>query len=500
MAFKTGTEIKVGIFVFLALAGLAFMSLQVGTGKLLSRGTYELVVYFDNVTGLKVDSPVEVAGIEVGRVGDIALEGGRARLTLELAGAVKVPGDTVASIKSRGVLGDKYVDLSGGSPDSPVLADGGTLARSDRSADLEVLFQKVGQIADDIGVVAKSVANVFGGPGGEQNLRLTFDNLRDLTVSLNGMVQQNVESVNLIVANLRAFSADLKHISGTNRDGIDTIVANFETASAQMSQTLERVNSVMAKIDEGQGAVGRMVNDQELGDDLRQAVASLQSVAAKIDEGKGSLGRLINDDTTSKELDKALEGINKYLEKQDTFRTSLDFRSEVLADSGNVKSYLDLTLQPAEDHYYILGVVADPDGHTRETETLSRVWTGAGYSETREIEEKTERDKITFNAQLAKRWDNVALRGGLFESTGGVGLDYFLWDDRVRLYAEAFDFDNDDPPHLKAGGRLYFLKNFYLTAGVDDFASDASFFGGVGLSFTDDDLKYLMSSAPIPVN
>jgi len=500
MAFKTGTEIKVGVFVFLALVGLAFMSLQVGTGALLSRGTYELVVYFDNVTGLKADSPVEVAGIEVGRVRAITLEEGRARLALEIAGPVKIPADTVASIKSRGVLGDKYVDLSGGSPDSPDLADGGVLARSDRSADLEVLFQKVGQIADDIGVVAKSVSNVFGGPQGEQNLRLTFDSLRDLTVSLNQMVQQNVESVNLIVENLREFSGDLRHMSGANRDGIDNIVANFETASAQMSQTLERVNSVMAKIDAGQGAVGRMVNDEELGADLRQAVASLESVATKIDEGKGSLGRLINDDTTSKELDKALEGINKYLEKQDTFRTTLDFRSEVLADSGNVKSYLDLTLQPSEDHYYILGVVSDPEGRTRETETVTQTWVGGSYSERREIEEKTERDKITFNAQIAKRWHNVALRGGLFESTGGVGADVYLWDDRVRLYAEAFDFDKDDPPHLKAGGRLYFLKNFYLTAGVDNFASDASFFGGVGLSFTDDDLKYIMTSAPIPSN
>ncbi len=500
MSFKTGTEIKVGIFVCLALAGLAFMSLQVGKGAFLSGRTYDLVVRFDNVTGLKADSPVEIAGIEIGRVREIGLENGRARLVLEIAQSVKVPSDSVASIKSRGVLGDKFVELSGGSPEAGLLADGGELVRSDRSADLEVLFQKVGQIADDIGVVAKSVAGVFGGPEGEHNLRLTFHSMRDLAVTLNDMVQKNVESVNLIVENLRDFSGDLRHISGTNKQSIDAIVSNFEQASAQMRTTLERVNSVMAKIDQGEGAVGRMVNDEQMGNDLRSAVASLESVAAKIDEGKGTLGKLVNDDTTSKELDKALEGVNKYLEAQDRFRTSVDFRSEVLADSGNVKSYLDLTVQPAEDHYYILGVVADPDGKTRETETITKTWTGGGYAESREIEEKTERDKITFNAQLAKRWGDFALRGGLFESTGGVGADYWLWSDRLRLYAEAFDFDNEDPPHLKAGARLYFLKNFYATAGMDDFADDASFFGGLGLSFTDDDLKYLMSSAPLPSN
>ena len=500
MAFKTGTEIKVGIFVCIALLGLAYMSLQVSSGAFLNGGTYDLVVRFDNVTGLKPDSPVEIAGIEVGRVREIGLDNGRARLVLAIDDKVQVPSDVKASIKSRGVLGDKFLELSGGSPEAPRLAEGGEIVRSGRSADLEVLFQKVGQIADDIGVVAKSVAGVFGGPEGEHDLRLTFHSLRDLTVSLNEMVQKNLESVNLIVANLKDFSGDLKHISGNNRKGIDAIVANFEVASAQMRGTLERVNSVMAKIDAGEGAVGRMVNDEKMGEDLRRAVASLESVAAKIDEGKGSLGKLINDDTTAKELDKALEGVNKYLEAQDRFRTAVDFRSEVLADSGNVKSYLDLTVQPAEDHYYILGVVADPDGRTRETETVTKTWAGGGYAETRQIEEKTERDMVTFNAQLAKRWGDFALRGGLFESTGGVGADYWFWEDRLRFYAEAFDFDDEDPPHLKAGARLYFLKNFYATAGLDDFGDDASFFGGLGLSFTDDDLKYLMSSAPLPTN
>jgi len=498
MAFKTSTEIKVGAFVFIALVGLAYMSLQIGSGSFLAKNTYDLVVFFDNVTGLKAASPVEIAGIEIGRVRAITLEEGRAKLILEISDAVKVHSDTVANIKSRGVLGDKFVELGGGSKEAPLLANGDLLRRSDRSADLEVLFQKVGQIADDIGVVAKSVAGVFGGPQGEHDLRLTFHSLRDLTVSLNAMVQKNVESVNLIVENLKDFSGDMKHLSGTNKRGIDNIVGNFEVASAQMRSTLERVNSVLEKIDQGEGAVGRMVNDPGMGEDLRLAVASLESVAAKIDEGKGTLGKLINDDTTAKELDKALEGVNKYLEKQDTFRTSVDFRSEVLADSGNVKSYLDLTLQPGEDHYYILGVVADPEGRTRETETVSRTWAGGGYQETREIEEKTERDKIAFNAQMAKRWGAIALRGGLFESTGGVGADYYLWDDRLRLYAEAFDFDKDDSPHFKAGARLYFLENFYATAGMDDLANDASFFGGLGLSFTDDDLKYLMSSAPVP--
>ncbi|NJB68626.1 phospholipid/cholesterol/gamma-HCH transport system substrate-binding protein [Desulfobaculum xiamenense] len=503
MAGKSGAEIKVGIFVFVAVIMLAYMSLQVGERELLRSGVYDLVVYFDSVTGLKEGAPVEIAGIEVGRVSGIELENGRAKLVLELEDRVRLRADVVARIMTRGVLGDKYVALSGGTEAYPELAEGGVIQRSDRSADLEVLMNKIGQIADDIGTVSKSVSSVLGGPDGERGLRDTFENLRDLTVTLNQMVQRNVESIDLIVTNMRDFSGDLRDLSSANKQSIGSIIQNFETASNGLRDTLTTVNSVLAKIDEGQGAAGRLVNDEEMGRNLHEAVASLESVARKIDEGQGTLGRLVNDDTTSRELDKALEGINTYLEKQETFKTSVDFGAEYLADSGDTKTYLNMLIEPSADHFYMVGVVANPNGRTRETETFTTTSVDGGKpTTTHEVEEKTERDEITFNAQIGKRWGDLALRGGLFESTGGAGLDYYVWDDRLKFTFEAYDFDDEDAPHLKAGAKLYFLKNFYAMAGMDDFASEhggSSFYTGLGLYFTDDDLKYLMSASPVPI-
>ncbi|WP_461210313.1 MlaD family protein [Desulfocurvus sp. DL9XJH121] len=501
MAFKTGTEIKVGLFVLIAILALGYMSLQVGSGSMFGDDAYELVVTFDNVTGLKVGAPVEVAGIEVGKVSGIGLENGRARLVLAVNRGVRVRADVTAMIKSRGVLGDKFVELAGGSDSYPQLEAGQSIQRSDRSADLELLFQKVGQIADDIGAVAKSVASVMGGPQGERDLRLTFESLRDLSVGLNQMVQSNMESVNMLVENLREFSTDLRDVSGRNKQGINTIIENFEVASGQLRTTLDRMGSVLEKIDSGQGAMGAMINDEQMGKDLKQTMASLQSVASKIDEGRGTLGKLINDEETADNVDKALEGINRYLEKQDTFKTVLDYHGEVQSETGDIKSYLNLELHPGKSHYYLLGLVSDPKGRTEDTDTTYKTWSGGSYSERRVVEEETKRDGLKFNAQIAKRWDDLVLRGGIFESTGGVGADYYFWDDRLQAYFEAFDFDQDDPAHLKAGIKFHFLKNFYVAAGWDDFAStsgDSTFFAGAGLRFTDEDLKYIMSSAPVP--
>ncbi len=527
MSVYKGAEIKVGIFVCIALVALGYMSMQVGQGLFVDKDTKKVSVFFDNVSGLKQGAPVEIAGIEVGQVHSIGLADGRAELTLALDKGIAVPVDVKAVIRTRGVLGDKFVELRGGSPEMPNLEEGQRITRSSSPADLDQLLQKVGQIAEDISTVSQSVSNVFGGEQGEAQLQTIMDNVRELTVTLNGLVQQNAESVERIEANLDGFTADMREmtarnkdhindavsdlgafaanmreITGENKDGIQRIVTNLDRASGKLQTTMQAMQDVLGKVDEGQGALGTMVNDEEMAYDLKKTMASLESVSRKIDEGRGTLGKLVNDDTTGKELDKALEGVNTFLAKQEQFKTSVDFTSEYLADSGDMKSYLNLKLQPTEDKYYLLSLVDDPKGRTETTSLVRRYKKdGEPWKTYREEEEETQEDGLKFSAQMAKRWNDWVLRGGIIESSGGLGVDYYLWDDRIRLFAEAFDFDDENPPHLKAGGRLYFLNNFYISAGMDDFASDTgdeSFFTGLGLRFSDDDLKYILGKTPLP--
>ncbi|MFO7717677.1 MAG: MlaD family protein [Thermodesulfobacteriota bacterium] len=527
MSVYKGAEIKVGIFVCIALVALGYMSMQVGQGFFGDRDMKNVRVEFDNVTGLKQGAPVEIAGIDVGQVKSIGLSQGKAELTLALNQDVDVPADVQAVIRTRGMLGDKFVELRGGSSGMPELEEGQRITRSSSPEDLDQLLQKVGQIADDISTVSRSVSNVFGGEQGEAELQSVMDNVRELTGTLNGLVQQNAESVQRIVANLDGFTADMqemsaqnkegvgkavedlsafaanmREITGENKEGVQRIVANLDHASGQLQHTMQAMQNVLGKVDEGEGTLGTMVNDKEMAYDLKKTMTSLESVSRKIDKGRGTLGKLVNDNSTGKELDKALEGVNTFLSKQEQFKTSVDFTSEYLADTGDIKSYLNLKLQPSEDKYYLLSLIDDPKGRT-ETTSLVRHYKehGQEWKTYREEEKETKEDGLKFSAQLAKRWDNLVLRGGIIESSGGAGLDYYLWDDRIKLFAEAFDFDDENPPHLKAGGKLYFLNNFYVSAGMDDFASDTgdeSFFTGLGLRFSDDDLKYLMGKMPLP--
>lgn len=163
-----------------------------------------------------------------------------------------------------------------------------------------------------------------------------------------------------------------------------------------------------------------------------------------------------------------------------------------MTERSDLKSYLSLRIKPRKDYYYILGVVDDPAGKVVEEDRVTTTTTG-GSSTTTSIHEERTSDKLKFDAQIAKRFHDLTIRGGIFESSGGVGADYHLLDDRLKLTVELFDFGNDDP-NLKARVGYSFWKHLFVTGGVDRILEGdrRDYFLGGGIRFEDEDLKYLL--------
>src|SRR5512142_276081 len=108
-------ELVVGIFVLAGLACLAYLAIHLGKMEIVGSG-YRVYVTFDNISGLKNGAAVEVAGVEVGRVEAIELSpNDRAAVTLRLESGLKLHDDAIASIRTKGIIGDKFVKLSPGS-------------------------------------------------------------------------------------------------------------------------------------------------------------------------------------------------------------------------------------------------------------------------------------------------------------------------------------------------------------------------------------------------
>ncbi len=136
---RKNVEIGVGAFVLAGVLALAYLSIQLGGLDIFDAGTYEVSAKFTNATGLRRGAPVEMAGVRVGRVSGIALDGEDARLTLRLDESLRLSRDSIASIRTKGILGDKYVSLSQGGAEK-IIPPGGRIRETEPPIDIEKLI------------------------------------------------------------------------------------------------------------------------------------------------------------------------------------------------------------------------------------------------------------------------------------------------------------------------------------------------------------------------
>lgn len=139
---QSNIEVSVGAFVLLGLAAIIWFAVEAGAGAAIGGSTYEVNARFTNIGGLKPGSQVFIAGVPVGRVEKIDLNPQYAAVVrLNVKQEIHLPSDTIASIKTSGLIGDKYVALAPGA-DSNNLAPGGTITDTESAMDLESLISR----------------------------------------------------------------------------------------------------------------------------------------------------------------------------------------------------------------------------------------------------------------------------------------------------------------------------------------------------------------------
>jgi phospholipid/cholesterol/gamma-HCH transport system substrate-binding protein len=139
---QSDIEVTVGTFVLLGIAAIAWFAVQAGAGAAIGRSTYEVNARFTNVGGLKTGSQVLIAGVPVGHVDKIDLDSQYAAVVhLDVKQDVHLPSDTIASIKTSGLIGDKYIALAPGA-DSKNLSPGATITDTESAVDLESIISR----------------------------------------------------------------------------------------------------------------------------------------------------------------------------------------------------------------------------------------------------------------------------------------------------------------------------------------------------------------------
>jgi phospholipid/cholesterol/gamma-HCH transport system substrate-binding protein len=504
---------KVGIVMLVALAVLGYFVLRIEDISLSrSKTTHVVKAIFDDVAGLDDESAVRIAGVRKGHVTDIkVLPDGRAEVTLQVDDDVPLHANASAKVANLGLLGEKYIELDPGTAQAPVLANTGTIRLpGTQPATFDDVTDQVAAIAEDVKAITTSMRAVMGGPSGQQRLEEIVDNVRGITADVRSLIAANRQNVDATLVNTREITAQLRteiprlaatldrvanQIGGTvgeNRPDVREVVQNLRGLSADLRVTADNLNSITGQVKSGQGTMGKLFYSDEAHDKLTGALTSVESGVKSLQETLGRANRIQMDLGIKADY---YAGLNQ--NEVDGVRTT----------NGNSRSTVGLRLipNPENNRFYNIELADDPRGRKRDkTQVETRTNPATGESTTI-ITETTKYDRdFLLSAQAGWVLDDLAVRVGLFDSTGGVGADY-RWNERIRVTGEAFDFGKkrDDNPHLRLLGEYVFrhekphTPQLFVTSGIDNPLNDTSFVLGGGIRWRDEDLKYLIGSIPL---
>jgi phospholipid/cholesterol/gamma-HCH transport system substrate-binding protein len=138
---KAYLEFVVGLFLAIGIGCLAWLSIKLARKEFFARNGYQVQAAFSNGSGLHRGTPVVIAGVEIGRVARVSLEDYEAKVRLVIRQGVVLQSDTIASIKSQGLIGEKYIELTPGASDKTI-KPGGLIRETQPAMDLEALIGK----------------------------------------------------------------------------------------------------------------------------------------------------------------------------------------------------------------------------------------------------------------------------------------------------------------------------------------------------------------------
>jgi phospholipid/cholesterol/gamma-HCH transport system substrate-binding protein len=504
---------KVGVVMLIALAVLGYFILRIEDISLSrSKTTREVKAIFDDVAGLDDESSVRIAGVRKGHVTDIKVRpDGSAEVTMEVDDDVPLHSDAQARVANLGLLGEKYIELDPGTGKAPVLPSSQTVVlRGSAPATFDDVTDQVSAIAEDVKAITSSLRAVTAGPTGQQRLDEIVENVRDITAEVRLLIAANRANIDATLVNTRAITEHLRReipqladtlervanqIGGTvgeNREDVRVLVGNLKGLSSDLRTTADNLNAVTGQVRSGEGTVGKLFYSDEAHDKLTAALTSVEGGVKSLQDTLGRVGRI--------QMDLGI--------KADYYAGLTPQKVDgVEVSEGNARSTIGLRLvpNPERNRFYNVELHDDPRGTKKDKITVeTRTDPATGASQTIITEQtKYERDFLV-SAQAGWVLDDLAVRVGLFDSTGGVGADY-NWNDRIRLTGEVFDFGGkrDNNPHLRLFGEYVLrheqpnLPRLFITSGVDNPLNDLAVTVGGGIRWRDEDLKYLLGSIPI---
>jgi phospholipid/cholesterol/gamma-HCH transport system substrate-binding protein len=494
------TEAKVGLFITISLFFLFGLLSQLSSFDNLFKKTYPVMAKIEDGTGLKPKAKVKFKGVDIGFVDSIILEKGDVIANLRIDKEIKIPENSIITLSQDSLLGGKFLDIKPSSS-KKFLKPNMLLEREERKSSIADASTSADEAFNEIKLLVHDLREVLNS-GGKDDIKSSLANIKEFTDLLASISREDNRTIHEIINNanktIKNFNTMSKTITKTAKD--------YSKVSKDISKTLAHYSSVAKNINKNLPAIMTKIDnittylesvsatlDKKLPPVMDKFTRLEDNLNNKLEDNNSNLNRALTSvDGFFSDGTETMEKIDKYLDSMTKSELHVEMRNdEVYDDGGYSKSQFNLALKPDATRYYMIGLTSAPS--FKADDSFERGYAG---------NKKHESGNFAISAQYGKRFDDLLFRVGIIEGTGGFGVDFFSWNDTLKISTDIYDFNavadiRGKNPNLTTTVRYQFFKhiNAYLSGNnlLNSKANSVSV--GLGVSFVDDDLKNLLGAA-----
>jgi phospholipid/cholesterol/gamma-HCH transport system substrate-binding protein len=491
---SVSTKLKVGIFTVAGLALVGLMTVLVNQKPFWWRPCQLVHIDIDDATGLKMKSPVQSMGIEIGYIKNIHLTETHVDLGICITAPVEVLPATRAFIRAEGFLGDKFVELKPvrytGSNEARRSKPSQTLGRSFESSfvrALDALVENEALAADESVPVAAPTTSIQSNPADTSSAVVTKSGKkseRQIPVGEESRDMQAVmNKVDGLVTELTQLTSNLKQALNPEE---------LRYTMKQLNKTLENASKTLSP----EGGINQTA--QRALSKLEDSVEQLRTMLTRINQGQGSVGMILNDPVYAEQLKELLQKANKLLGHVDDLRFVIDIGAQKIRGYQSDRGFFELKIYPNPTRYYLLGIALDPRGRRTITDTTTTAAGQTSVTQTTQVEETG----ILLTAMVGKLFldRRLDLAVGVLYGDGAVTVAGNLgpsgMEERLRLESQVYSRGIGYPTDMRINLIVRPYSGLYVQGGVEGFHSVNSLIPwsyGAGVTFDDEDIKLLFA-------
>lgn len=490
-------DFKVGLMAIIGMVLLSVLLIRSSNWRF-TTGGYDVRMRFDYVGGLLKNAPVHMYGVEIGKVTEIELSGDKVEVTAHLQTEMQIREGYSILIDLVGLVGEKYIEIINGPVGNPTTKDdplkgvnpisvGHVLTKAD-----EIAAKTIKTIDFVQKFIAKNEADIHAGASELKDfireaivsLNRTMNNVDSVLTKVDRLAESTEGDLGNAMSDLRTFTAginkdrenlsallqdakgNLDQLMGSTTPVLEQSLGNFQKFSENLRDTTQKTGQ---HIDDLGDSLSQLMTQlegitesgddklQKALDDFGKSTAALNEIADKIDglvanieSGQGTLGKLMTDETSYQQIRDTVAASKRAAENVDDMAQNLDSKVRLVDNIGTIKGY--------EIRY------------NNSSESLQNLFTlslthSSPYSLTTGL--SVREGKASYDLQMGRQFGDLTARAGSIRSAAGIGLDYWLFSDRVGVSVQAVDITNRHPQlDVDVAARLF--GGLYFTFGAED--------------------------------